>query len=84
MKTMMAEMPKLLRGKTNMVKSFTTMVKSGEVYVTSQNELARGILIDAPERPRSISVPPAINCSHPVYFQSLLWAPLRKVIPGFI
>lgn len=81
---MIGEMPKLLRGKTNMVKSFTTMVKSGEVYVTNDKEISRGILIDASERPRSISVPPAVNCSHPVYFQSLLWAPLRKVIPGFI
>lgn len=72
------------KAEVSMCHNFTTMVKKGEVYVTQQVlSEHEGVLVGEPSRPRNIFVPPDHNCTHPVYFQSLLWEPLR-VFPGFI
>jgi len=74
---------RLEKGTVEMVKSFSTMVKSGEQYYTEQDN-SDIVLRNASERPRNIFVPPDENCGFLVYIQSLLWAPLRKGMDGFI
>lgn len=81
--TMTKHIRKSEQKKVRMVKSFTTMVKAGEQYYSDKSNdsvLMQGVS----ERPRNIFVPPDENCGFLVYIQSLLWAPLRIAIPGFI
>lgn len=54
----------------DMVKSFTTMVKGGEVYTMREIEMLLGVKTpkNVKSRPRNICIPPKKNCTHLVYY----------------
>jgi len=79
---MMKHHEKFEEKEVDMIRSFTTMVKSGEAYFTKDD--VSGLMPETPDRPRNIFVPPPDNCSYPVYVQSFMWGPLRKSFEGFV
>lgn len=56
---------------------FTTMVKSGEVYYSTEFEKQDGFLIGKSDRPRNIMVPSESLCGVLCAIQSVFWNPLK-------
>lgn len=76
---------KFLTGKTHeTIGSFRAMVKSGEVYRTTDHLGDEGILEGQESRPRIICVPGSRGCGFQTSTQSVFWKAFRKVYPGFV
>jgi len=68
----------------DMVGHFRTMVKSGETYFSSDLHDDQSGFFEHDSRPRNIAVPSPKGCGILTAVQSLLWAPIKQFLPGFI
>nr|WPR18083.1 MAG: hypothetical protein [Crogonang virus 25] len=71
---------------TDMIGTFTTMVKSGETYYSETDlELCgQGMLHGQDSRPRNICVVCEKGSGLPTAFQSCMWGRIKKILPGFV
>jgi hypothetical protein len=70
-------------GSFRFLNEYKTMTKKGETYYTDELPV-HPLLPKVSARPRNIFVPPLNNRGMPVYIQSFLWRPIKKIFPGFI